>query len=59
MTACEPIILFLGTFYPNMEFSGIISENLPMLLFKKKSSTDFLKAIKLVFIFICVNILIL
>lgn len=37
MTACEPIILFLGTFYPNMEFSGIISENLPMLLFKKKS----------------------
>lgn len=38
MTACEPIILFLGTFYPNMEFGGIISEKLPMLLFKKKST---------------------
>ena len=34
---CEPIVLFILSFFPNMEFSGIISENFPMLLFKKKS----------------------
>jgi len=34
---CEPIVLFILSFYSNMEFSGIITENFPMLLFKKKS----------------------
>jgi hypothetical protein len=35
---CEPTVLFVLSFYSNMEFSGIITENFPMLLFKKKSN---------------------
>jgi hypothetical protein len=35
---CEPIVLFILSFYPNMEFSGIISEKFPILLFKKKEN---------------------
>jgi len=34
---CEPIVLFILSFYSNLEFSGVISENLPTILFKKKS----------------------
>lgn len=35
LIVCEPIVLFMLSFYADIEFSGIITENLPMLLFKK------------------------
>lgn len=36
LIVCEPLVLFIQTFYPNMKFIGIISERLPALFFRKE-----------------------